>query len=114
VHADPDIGQAMDMSTNPTFILALLLGASGLACWTFVRFPSLAPGGSRGTLVHLVLAGLAANVALPFALGAIGPVESRVSALAIVAVVLPALTYLMLASMWLLLLARQMLSGYNR
>jgi hypothetical protein len=100
--------------TDATFLVAFLFGASGLACWTFVRFPSVAPSSSRGILVHLVLAGLGANIVLPFALGVVGPVESRLSALAIVAVALPALTYLMLASLWLLQLARQLLGGYNR
>jgi hypothetical protein len=103
----------MDMS-DATFLIAFLFGASALACWTFVRFPAVAPTGIRGIIVHLVLAGLGANLALPFALGAVGPVESRVSALAVLAVALPALTYLMLASLWLLNVARQMMGGYSR
>ena len=99
--------------TNATFLVALLVGSSALALWTFLRIPRIAPASTRGIIAHLVVAGLAANLALPAALGLIGPVETKLSALAILGVTLPALTYLMLASLWLLQLGRQLLGGYR-
>ena len=99
--------------SDATFLLSFLIGASALALWTFVRFPGIAPASPRGIIVHLVLAAIGANLGLPAALKAIGPIESRPAALAVVAVGLPALTYLMLASLWLLQLGRQLLGGYR-
>ena len=96
------------------FVIVLLLGATVLACWTYVRFPRLAPKTAAASLVHLLLSGVAAQLALPTGLGVLGPVDSRTTALVLVALALPALTYLMLASIWLLQLARQLLGGYNR
>ena len=94
------------------FVCLMLVGASALAVWTHLRFPKIAPLTFTWAVVHLVLSGVAAQFALPFALGSLGPVESRLSALAVVGLSLPALTYLMLASLWLLSLARRMLGGY--
>jgi hypothetical protein len=99
--------------SDATFLIALLAGASALALWTFVRLPRIAPASTRGIVAHLVVAGIGANVGLPAALGAIGPIESRLTALAVLGVALPALTYLMLASLWLLQLGRQLLGGYR-
>ena len=99
--------------SDATFLIALLAGASLLALWTFVRLPRLAPAGTRGILAHLVIAGIGANVGLPAALGMIAPIESRPAALAVVGVALPALSYLLLASLWLLQLGRQLLGGYR-
>jgi hypothetical protein len=101
-----------ELMSTTVFVCVLLVGASALAVWTYVRFPRLAPVTFTWAVVHLVLSGIAAQVALPFAVGSLGPVETKLSALAVVGLSLPALTYLMLASLWLLTLARRMLGGY--
>jgi hypothetical protein len=94
------------------FVCLLLVGASALAVWWHVRFPNVAPATFGWAVVHIVASGIAAELALPFALGSLGPVESKLSALGVVGLALPALTYMMLASLWLLALARRMLGGY--
>jgi hypothetical protein len=104
---------AADMGTASVFLIELLLGATALAFWLYIRFPRLTPGGSRAAIVHLILSAAAAHLLLPSLLDLVGPIDSRLSAVAVLAIALPALTYLMLASLWLLNLARQLLGGYR-
>jgi hypothetical protein len=105
------MGHAATVSSS-VFVCLLLVGASALAVWTYARFPGRAPSTFGWAVVHLVLSGIAAELALPRALGSVAPVESKLTALAVLGVSLPALTYMMLASLWLLSLARRMLGGY--
>ena len=81
--------------SNGTFVLALAAGAGLLALWTHVRFPDLAPERLGRTLLHTAAALLLLRL-LPLGL------ESVNVYVAVFAVVLPALTYALLAMLWML------------
>ena len=86
--------------SNGTFVLVLAVGAALLAIWTHARFPGLAPAHLGRTILHTAAAVLMLHL-LPFALDS--GVDIRVS---ILGAVLPALTYAMLAAIWMLRLAQ--------
>ncbi len=81
--------------SNSTFVLALAAGAALLALWIHVRFPALAPERLPRAVAHLVLA----FVLLQLAPGLGGSLAMVVG---LFLVVLPALTYAMLCSLWLI------------
>ena len=83
------------MSSN-AFVFVLSIGCALLALWVYVRFPKITPEHVGKTLIH---AGIA------FALLRLmpGTVESPVLALiTIVVLVVPALSYALLCSIWML------------
>lgn len=86
--------------SNGTFVLVLAVGAALLAIWTHARFPGLAPARLGRTVLHTALAVLVLQL-LPFALDS--GIDLRIS---ILGAVLPALTYAMLAAIWMLRLAQ--------
>jgi hypothetical protein len=88
-----------------TFLLLFLLGAAALAAWIALRLPRLTPPSFRLAWAHL---------GASFVVGAIlGPVLHAVPGLpstlsvyvALFGVALPAITYMLLAGMWLVQLA---------
>ena len=88
-----------------TFLLLFLLGAGLLASWVALRLPRLTPPSFRWAWVHLAAALVLGAVLAP-ALHAVPGLPSRLSVLAALFVVaLPALTYMLLAGMWLVQLA---------
>ena len=85
--------------SNGIFVVALVTGAALLAGWTYVRFPGLAPERLGRTLLHVVVASVLLR--LSPALG------SSLGKFALVfLVVLPALVYALLATIWMLQQAR--------
>lgn len=78
-----------------TFILVLAAGAALLAVWIHVRFPKLAPERLGRTIVHAATA---------FALLQLAPgLGGSVALMAgVLLFVLPALTYALLCSIWVL------------
>ena len=95
--------------TKETFLLLFVLGAAALAVWVAQRLPGLAPRSFRGASVHLGLALLIGSTLAPV-LGLVPGQPSLASVLtALFAIALPALTYMLLAGMWLLML----LAGEN-
>ena len=89
------------------FVLAVALGAALLAAWTYVRFPAWAPQRLGRTVVH---------VAIAFVLLQLAPsiTSSPVAAFAsIFLLLLPALVYAFLCTLWLLKFAQQAL-GMSR
>ena len=82
--------------SNGTFVLALTVGAGLLALWIHVRFPALAPERLPRTLAHAVVA-----FALLLALPGVGSSPAAVFA-ALFGLVLPALVYALLCSLWVL------------
>ena len=83
------------MSSN-AFVCLLSFGSALLALWVHVRFPKLAPEQIGKTLLHTGLA---------FALLRLSPgmVESPTMAIiTIVVLVVPALSYALLCSIWML------------
>ena len=82
--------------SSSMFLVALLVGAAALAMWIHARFPALAPEQFGKTLLHTGVA---------FALLRLMPggVESPVIAfVTIVLLVVPALSYALLCSIWML------------
>ena len=93
-------------------MLSLAAGAATLAMWVEVRFPSLSPSDWRRVFLHLVAAVAVIYVVVPELGGAVresgAPAAQPLTALV---VALPAITYLFLASLWILKLAQRMLPG---
>ena len=88
--------------TRETFLLAFVLGAAALAVWVVMRLPGLAPRSLRAATVHMAVAMLLGFVLTP-ALQLVPGQPARLSVLvALFGVALPALTYMLLAGMWLL------------
>jgi hypothetical protein len=85
----------------------LLFGAALLALWTFTRFPRLEPKRWGVMGAHLV-ASNAAVLAIPTALGLLS-VD-----VAVVAVILPVLTYVLLAALWMMRMLQLALAGRFR
>lgn len=85
--------------TNGTFVLALAAGAALLAAWTHARFPGLAPERLGRTLGHVVVASVVLQLA-PGLGGSLGAFA------AVFLIVLPALVYALLATIWMLQQAR--------
>jgi hypothetical protein len=82
--------------SSSAFVFVLSIGSALIALWVHVRFPKLAPENVGKTLLHTGLA---------FALLRLSPgmVESPLMALiTIVVLVVPALSYALLCSIWML------------
>ena len=82
--------------SSSAFVFILTVGCGLLALWVHVRFPKLAPEHVGKTLLHTGLA---------FALLQLSPgmVESPVMAfITIVVLLVPALSYALLCSIWML------------
>lgn len=77
---------------GPSAVLSVYaIGAAALALWFVARFPSVGPHGLRGVIV----AGVAALIGMQISVALIDPLASREPygiALALMLVVLPALT----------------------
>jgi hypothetical protein len=85
--------------SNGLFTSALTAGAALLALWTHARYPALAPERTGSTLLHAALA-FVLLVATPAA-GA-----SLATFAGIFLVLLPALVYALLSTIWVLKLAQ--------
>jgi hypothetical protein len=96
----------------PAFVLCLALGAGALALWVDVRFPGRVNRSWKIVFCHLIAAGLIIHLVMPEAGTVVRDSGTAASyPLAAVGVALPALTYLFLASLWVLKLAQQLLPG---
>jgi hypothetical protein len=95
--------------TRETFLLLFVLGAAALAVWVAQRLPGLAPRSFRSASAHVAVALVIGSVLGP-ALRLI-PGQPGLPAVltALFAVALPALSYMLLAGMWLLMF----LAGHN-
>jgi hypothetical protein len=81
--------------SNHMFMVALTVGAALLALWVHARFPSLAPEELPRTLLHAALA-FGVLLVTPHLLDASAPLKG------ILLVVLPALVYALLGTIWIL------------
>jgi ABC-type uncharacterized transport system permease subunit len=82
--------------SNSTFVLALAAGAGLLAVWVHVRFPTLAPERLGGTILHAAAA---------FALLKMTTLSGEGSTTVlgtVLLLVLPALVYALLCTIWML------------
>jgi hypothetical protein len=88
-----------------TFLLLFTLGAGSLAAWVALCLPRLAPPSLRWAWGHLAAALVVGSVLGP-ALHAVPGLPSAVSLYAaLFGIALPALTYMLLAGMWLVQVA---------
>jgi uncharacterized membrane protein len=93
--------------SNGTFVLALAVGAALIAVWIQVRFPSLGPERFGGTMLHAGVAFLILKVIVHLG-------DSTVSTFgAVFLVLLPALVYALLCTLWMLKLT-QTAFGFSR
>jgi hypothetical protein len=97
------------------FILAMTVGAALLALWVSVRFPRLGPETLRGALLQVAIALLAGWFVVPAAVASVVDWASPTGPLvAVLLFVLPALTYLFLATLWAMRVLQEMLQGARR
>lgn len=97
--------------TVGSFVALLLVGAAILAIWTFKRFSRLGPRSLGGVALHSLAAMMLVS-ALPNLAEAVAAARFREAGLVIAfGLVLPAFTYLFLASVWFLRLLAALLSG---
>jgi hypothetical protein len=89
--------------TKELFMLLFVVGSGALAVWVALRVPQIAPHSLRAAGVHIcaaLLLGCVLSPALKLVPGQPGAASVLV---ALFAVALPALTYMLLAGLWLLL-----------
>lgn len=95
-------------------MLLFVLGSAALAFWVAMCRPRLAPAGFRSAGIHLVAALVVGSVLGPV-LHAVPGLPSPLSLFfALFAVGLPAITYMLLAGMWLVQLAAGQVSAPRR
>ena len=88
-----------------TFMLLFVLGSATLAFWVAICRPKLAPASFRSGGIHVVAALVVGTILGPV-MHAVPGLPSALSLfVALFAVGLPAITYMMLAGMWLVQLA---------
>jgi hypothetical protein len=95
-----------------TFTLCLALGAGAIAVWVEARFPGRVDRPWAVVFCHLIAAALVIHLVMP-ELGAVVRDSGTAASypLAAVGVALPSLTYLFLASLWVLKLAQRLADG---
>lgn len=91
------------------FILALFFGAALLALWCDVRLGERGPTALSRIVLHAIIALLLLRVARVAVDVAVGPGELVQNMLVLFGVFLPALVYVLLASIWVLRLVRNVL-----
>lgn len=110
---DSEGGVAHDETV--TLDLSLIVAAAALALWTYVRLAARAPLGWWSIAGHLLLSVVVAYTLVPSAMNVLlGMERTAAGVLAVVGVALPALTYMFLASLWLLAVLGRLLQSYAR
>jgi hypothetical protein len=93
---------------------AMFLGLGAVAVWTYLRLPSLRPGSLMRAVLHVVLS-FGAFALLPVTLSLLLPVAPHAPGpYLVLALLIPALTYLLLSWVWLLARILHELSGGPR
>ena len=93
--------------SNEVFVLAVALGAALLAAWTYARFPSWAPEKLGRIVLHVAIA----FVILQLVPGVAGSPAAAFATIFLL--LLPALVYALLSTLWVLKFAQQAL-GMSR
>jgi hypothetical protein len=92
------------------FLAAIAAGAAALAIWSFLRWPHAAPKTFGGAIVHAILAFGTLQV-VGSALGIVADRSEHAVGFALIALVLSALTYAFLATLWVLRLFAALVKG---
>ncbi len=85
--------------TTGQLLITFTLGAAALALWSYVRWPGAAPATVKGAVLRVVSALVLLQVgaaALDFGVAA----APNLATVIVVGAVIPALTYVFLASIW--------------
>ena len=98
--------------TTHTLTLVAAVGLGAIALWIHVRFPGLAPQTFVAATAH-VIAALALLEIVPYALR-LGLASEPQLLVALFGVAFPALTYVFLASLWMIRLFQGMMSRSAR
>ncbi len=91
-------------------LITLTVGTAVLALWSYVRWPGAAPGTMKGAVVRVVIS----LVLLQIGAGALDLGVAAAPSLAllfVVGVVLPALTFAFLSSIWFLKVFADQING---
>lgn len=99
------------ISSGGQLLLAITAGAALLALWCYVRWPSTAPPTLRGAVLRALIALPLLQVAA-VTLGAATGRSRELTLLALLVVVLGALTYAFLATLWVFRLFADALKGF--
>jgi len=102
--------------STPTFLTALAVGAGLIALWLHFRYPGLAPERIRTILFHIGASILIAAIVVP-ALSEIAEAQlsTRTAALTTIFLIgLPALTYQLLAAVWVMSMAQSAMARYKK
>jgi hypothetical protein len=91
-------------------IVSIAVGAALLALWSFVRWPAAAPRTIARAILHSILA-LGTLQLAATGLGLAANTSEQAAALALIALVVPALTYAFLSALWVLNLFAGTLKG---
>ena len=85
------------------FLIAVIVGAGAIALWLYVRLPRAAPKDMRQALLHVGLSIVVAQLAVPILVKTIAVSGSPVATFfALFGIAFPALTYCLLASIWII------------
>jgi len=86
-------------------VLALFLGAAVIALWVEIRFAERGPTSLSRILVHVIVAVLVLRVAMVAVQVMVGP-DAAQTMIALFAVVLPALVYVFVTTLWVMRMVR--------
>jgi hypothetical protein len=85
------------------FLIVVAVGAGAIALWIDTRFPRFAPTDMRRAVVHVGFSILIAQLAVPVLVKTIAAAGSPAGVLfALFGIGFPALTYCLLASIWII------------
>ncbi len=93
------------------FLVCFAVGSAVLALWIDHRAPGLAPSTLRKIFIHLLAAMGVAHIVAPFLMDAVIDGSSWSVLVAVFAIALPAVTYSLLAAVWLIKLLVGMVRG---
>ena len=85
-----------------------------MAVWIDVRFPGLVPGDLRGAVIRLAVAFVAAQAVVPAASYLVQPMPPGGETTTILAVGFAAMTFLMLAVVWIVRVVQRLAGGILR
>ena len=96
--------------SNGQLLVAFTLGAAALALWSFVRWPGAAPATVKGAMLRVAIAFVLLQVGSAVLDVGVDAVPS-LAVLVVIGVVVPALTYAFLASIWLMKVCTDQMRG---
>lgn len=85
------------------FLIVIAVGAGAIALWIDTRFPRFAPTDIRRAVIHVGVSLVVAQLAVPLLIKTVAAGGSPVEVLfALFGIGFPALTYCLLASIWII------------